>query len=195
MNGHGTREGVGFEYELGGQVHRRGTQCNLGPMQRLTLCQKHTLPIPTAEQLSSLDLSILIHRAQVLVTTHGVWRWAECSYLFQQHTPNSGLAGAAFTPSQHHPLPQPSWLRSYTSLSPPWWTQLASTQPSFFVIPSGVPHFPHRSGSMAVYSCVWGRTVSFTNPHGAQEGRGHGLPAPGDCASLAPATLLCFCHI
>lgn len=45
-----------------------------------------------------------------------------------------------------------------------------------------------------MYSCVWGRTVSFATPHGAQEGRGHWLPASRDYASLAPATLLCFCQ-
>lgn len=45
-----------------------------------------------------------------------------------------------------------------------------------------------------MYSCVWGRTVSFATPHGAQEGRGHRLPASRDYASLAPATLLCFCQ-
>lgn len=163
-------------------------------MHRVTLWQRHTSPVPTAEQLSALDLSILTHRAP-MVTTHGLWRGTECPHPSQQHTTSAGLAGAASTPSQRHPLPQPSWLRSCTSLFPPWWTQLASTQPGFFVIPSRVPHFPHLSGSTAVYSCVWGRTVSFTNTHGAQEGRGHGLPAPRDYASLAPATLLCFCHI
>lgn len=45
-----------------------------------------------------------------------------------------------------------------------------------------------------MYSCVWGRTLSFATPHGAQEGRGHRLPASRDYASLAPATLLCFCQ-
>lgn len=72
MKGYGAVQGVVLRMSWGGRRHRRGTQGNLGPMQRLTLWQKHASPIPTAEQLSALDLNILTHRAQVLVTTHCV---------------------------------------------------------------------------------------------------------------------------
>lgn len=116
VKGYGAVLGIVWRMSWGGRQHRKGTQGNLGPMQRLTLWQKHTSPIPTAEQLSALDLSILTHSPG----HHSLCGGGLSIHVYLQcYTANSGLAEAAFTASQRHPLPQPSWLRDGTSLPPP----------------------------------------------------------------------------